>query len=137
MAARDSYGAAPRSSAYVPDPMGAGGSCYHQDPLWPHRVVHSLVEHYRDQNFEYERSDDDALEDGQHEGEEIAYEQEGMVTRHALAMSEAHAGPLEARVQYLRDCGSSGASPRVAASGADDLACLYYHAYPGLEAGAA
>ncbi|GJW84720.1 hypothetical protein Tco_0157865 [Tanacetum coccineum] len=45
--------------------------------------------------------------------ERLAYEQEGMETRQALARSEAHCRALEARVTVLE----TEARPRVAASG--------------------
>ncbi|GKC04049.1 hypothetical protein Tco_0995659 [Tanacetum coccineum] len=94
-----------------------------------------------------EREDDDRLRDGQHEGqlpavraeievlrrERLAYEQESMETRQALARSEAYCRALEARVTVLETEVRRHEWQRQAA---DDFAVRHIMRTQALEAGA-
>ncbi|GJR03279.1 hypothetical protein Tco_0526263 [Tanacetum coccineum] len=98
-------------------------------PTMAHRVNHSHVDTYGDQKDRAAvRAEIEVLR-----RERLAYEQESMETRQALARSEAHCRALEARVTVLETEVHRHEWQRQAA---DDLAVQHIMRTQALEAGA-
>ncbi|GJT08889.1 hypothetical protein Tco_0843351, partial [Tanacetum coccineum] len=137
---RDYLHTPPRPGCEVGE-SSAAAAARQPGPTMAHRVDHSHVDVRSRESSEFYTRHHDAQKDRAAvraeievlRRERLAYEQESMETRQALARSEAHCRALEARVTVLETDARRHEWQRQAA---DDLAVQYIMRTQALEAGA-